>query len=198
MPRRLHGTVLALIAAILAAFGALAAPARASGPELQAGGPAALAERARAEGVTSYGPAMWMRIPRIGIDSDVADVGLVGSVYDVPWQAVGRHFDSANPGEQGNSVFNGHVLTVSAGRVFQRLEELQPGDAVYVYTPTHRTDWVVESVYSVPDGDDSFVEPTPDTRITLYTCTGSFSPLEQNFSHRLVVVGRLVQAVPRS
>ena len=40
------------------------------------------------------------------------------------------------------------------------------------------------------------LRPTADTRITLYTCTGRWNPLTQDYSHRLVVVGRLVEATP--
>ena len=199
MRRRVLGAVLVAAATLLLALGGeAAAPARADESRLaQADARWAVPDLAQPGRPASYGPAEWMRIPRIGVDSNVADVGVEGAEYGVPWFAVGHHADSANPGERGNSVFNGHVLTIHAGRVFERLHELQPGDAVYVYTPTHRTDWVVETVFAVSDGDNSFIQPTSDTRISLYTCTGTFNPLEQNYSERLVVVGRLVQAVPR-
>ncbi len=150
-----------------------------------------------ADAISSYGPAVWMRIPRIAVDAAVSDVQVEDGYYQVPWFDVGHHFDSANPGEPGNSVFDGHVLTIDAGRVFQRLKELQQGDAVYVYTPGFRTDWAVTSVFAVADDDDSFLAPADAPLITLYTCTGSFNPLERTFDERLVVVGQLVQVVPR-
>jgi len=146
----------------------------------------------------SYGRPAWIKIPRIGVDSSVMEVGVRGGEYEVPAWDVGYHADSAEPGEPGNSVFNGHLETIDAGRVFARLKELAVGDAVYVYTGTHRLDWVVEGVRTVPTADHSFILPTPDARITLYTCAGRYNPLTRDYTHRLAVVGRLVKAVQRT
>jgi LPXTG-site transpeptidase (sortase) family protein len=166
------------------------------------GAAAALAPRARAqsdqEDSGGFGPAEWMRIPRIDVDSHITDVGVVGGYYDVPWFDIGHHLDSASPGELGNSIYNGHVVTINAGDVFRRLHELQPGDAVYVYTADYRLDWVVTDVFSVAQNDNSFLDDTEEPRITLYTCTGDFNPIERNYAERLVAVGQLVNAVPRA
>jgi LPXTG-site transpeptidase (sortase) family protein len=147
--------------------------------------------------VASYGPPVWMRIPRIHVDSATVDVGVTDGYYDVPWFDIGHHADSANPGQPGNSIFNGHVLTIDAGRVFYRLNELAPGDAVFVYTAAYRSGWEVVAVFAVPDGDNRFLEPTSDPQLTLYTCTGAFNPIERMFAERLVVVGELQELVPR-
>lgn len=145
-----------------------------------------------------YGPATWIRIPRIGVDSPVSDVGVQNGEYGVPWWEVGRHADSANPGAVGNSIYNGHVDTINAGRVFARLQELTIGDAIYIYTPTHRLDWYVAETMTVPNTNNDFIRPTKDARVTLYTCTGYFNPFEQNFSDRLVVVGKFMNLAPLS
>jgi len=141
---------------------------------------------------------VWMNIPRIKLDSSVVEVGVQDGEYQVPSFDVGHHEGSANPGEPGNSVFTGHLETINAGRVFARLKELSVGDTVYTYTRTHRYDWVVQEVRTVPNSEKSFILPTQDTRITLYTCAGTFNPLARDYTHRLVVVGKLVQAGPRS
>ena len=145
-----------------------------------------------------FGPAVWMRIPRIEVDSHVSDVDVVGDYYDVPWFDVGHHVDSANPGDLGNSIFNGHVVTINAGNVFRRLHELRPVDAVYVYTPDFRLDWVVIDVFEVARDDNGFLDPSEQPRITLYTCSGDFNPVERSYANRLVVVGQLVRTGPRS
>jgi LPXTG-site transpeptidase (sortase) family protein len=141
---------------------------------------------------TSFGPAVWMRIPTIGVDSHISEVGVVGGYYDVPWFDVGHHNDSANPGEYGNSIFNGHVVTINAGDVFRRLNELKAGDAVYAYSAAYRLDWVVTDVFSVTQDDNSFLDPTDVQRLTLYTCTGHFNPIERSYAERLVAVAQLV------
>ena len=82
--------------------------------------------------------------------------------------------------------------------MFARLKEVGVGDAVYVYTRTERYAWVVEAVRTVPNTDSTFVAPTADTRITLYTCAGTFDPRSGDYTHRLVVVGRLVEVTPRA
>src|SRR5579871_2169687 len=124
-------------------------------------------DSAESDQVTSYGPPVWMRIPSIGVDSATVDVGVTDGYYDVPWFDVGHHVDSANPGDPGNSIFNGHVLTINAGHVFEHLKDLQPGDAVYLYSDTFRTDWAVAQVYAVSDTDNSFLAPTTEPRLTL-------------------------------
>src|SRR5690349_2128797 len=74
-----------------------------------------LTARAQSDG---FGPAVWMRIPSIEVDSHISEVDVIGGYYDVPWFDVGHHIDSANPGDLGNSIFNGHVVTINAGEVF--------------------------------------------------------------------------------
>jgi len=156
------------------------------------------ADLAPTTATSTYGRPTWLSIPRIRVDSRVSPVKMVGGEYQVPAWDVGYHADSAEPGELGNTVFNGHLTTINAGRVFARLRELRPNDAVYVYTATHRLDWVVTEVRTVPNTDDSFVDPTEDTRITLYTCAGQWDPRVQDYTHRQVVVAKLVSAAPRS
>jgi LPXTG-site transpeptidase (sortase) family protein len=145
-----------------------------------------------------FGPAVWIRIPTIEVDSHVSEVDIVNGYYDVPWFDIGHHVDSANPGDLGNSIFNGHVVTINAGQVFRRLHELRPGDAVYAYTDDYRLDWVITDLYQVGQDDNSFLEPTEQPRITLYTCTGQFNPIERNYAERLVAIGQLVSTGPRA
>jgi LPXTG-site transpeptidase (sortase) family protein len=147
--------------------------------------------------IPSYGRPIRVQIPRIGVDSSVAEVGIEHGEYKVPDWAVGHHMDSSYPGEPGNSVFNGHVQTLAAGRIFARLHQLEGGDTISVYTASHRLDWVVQEVRTVPQTDSSFILPTEDTRLTLYTCAGTYNPVTRHYSHWRVVVGQLV-GVPAS
>ncbi|HEV7666627.1 MAG TPA: class F sortase [Chloroflexota bacterium] len=185
-------------AAIAIAAPLLDAPLARAFDDPGADGVAAAADPADSDPAASYEPAVWMRIPRIGVDSATVDVGVINGYYDVPWFDVGHHADSVHPGEPGNSVFNGHVLTIGAGRVFYRLHELEPGDAVFVYTAAYRTGWAVVSALAFADGDDSFLMTTSnDPQLTLYTCTGAFNPLERSYAQRLVVMAELVEVIPR-
>jgi LPXTG-site transpeptidase (sortase) family protein len=147
---------------------------------------------------SNLGRAEWMRIPRIGVDAHISDVTIIDGYYDVPWFDVGHHVDSHDPGDLGNSIFNGHVVTINAGQVFRRLDQLVEGDAVYVYTPAYRLDWVVTDVFSVSAEDSTLLQDTDVPRITLYTCSGQFNPIERSYAERLVVVGELVNVVHRT
>jgi LPXTG-site transpeptidase (sortase) family protein len=146
----------------------------------------------------AFGPAEWMRIPSIGVDSHISDVGVVDGYYDVPWFDIGHHADSHNPGDVGNAVFNGHVVTINAGEVFRQLDQVQQGDAIYLYTPSYRLDWVTTATFPVDQHDSSFLEDTAEPRVTLYTCTGQFNPIERNYAQRLVVSALLVNIGPRA
>jgi|SRR5579864_3254248 len=151
-----------------------------------------LAVPAAAQSYDGFGPANWMRIPAIGVDSAVSDVGITDGFYDVPWFDIGHHFDSHDPGEFGNSIYNGHVITINAGDVFRHLDQLQTGDAIYIYTPAFRLDWAVSDIFSVAQDDTSFLADVAERRITLYTCTGQFNPIERSYAERLVVIGQMV------
>jgi LPXTG-site transpeptidase (sortase) family protein len=89
-------------------------------------------------------------------------------------------------------------VTINAGQVFRRLDQLVEGDAVYVYTPAYRLDWVVTDVFSVSAEDSTLLQDTDVPRITLYTCSGQFNPIERSYAERLVVVGELVNVVHRT
>src|SRR5207302_3128448 len=107
---------------------------------------------------SNFGRAEWMRVPRIGVDGHISDVTIIDGYYDVPWFDVGHHVDSHAPGEPGNSIFNGHVVTINAGEVFRHLGQLIGGDAVYVYTPMYRLDWVVTDIFSVAAEDGTLLQ----------------------------------------
>ncbi len=145
-----------------------------------------------------FGPPVRMAIPSIDLDAPVVEVGIRDGTYEVPGWEVGWHSDSALLGTPGNSVFNGHLQTIDAGRVFARLHEVQPGDLVYLYSPGYRTTWVVESSDRTPNSVHRFLAPTADVRATLYTCDGEFDWSTRRYSHYRVVVARFVEATERA
>jgi sortase (surface protein transpeptidase) len=69
---------------------------------------------------------------------------------------------------------------------------------VQLYTPIDRSEWIVQEVRVVPASDTSFIQPAAESRLTLYTCAGTYDPRTRDYTHRLVVVGRLAQVAPRS
>lgn len=142
-----------------------------------------------------------IRIPAIGVDSRVVEVGwerVINSLgeSELVWQvakyAVGHHVTSAAPGEEDNIVLSAHVG--GYGRVFYRLNELQPNDEIqliregqtYVYR-------VLESIYvneaSATEIEQianlSYINPTGSEMVTLVTCWPPSGP--DRYSQRLIV-----------
>ncbi|MFN8633552.1 MAG: class F sortase [Chloroflexota bacterium] len=160
----------------------------------QAGAPPAIeptSSPTQAAAPAPYGPAIWIAIPKIGVSTNVSPVGTQGGLYVVPSWEVGHHDDSANPGNPGNAVMNGHLETINAGHIFAHLKDLAVGDAVYTYTTSQRLTWAVRDTRAAPNTDRQFIGPTEDRRLTLYTCTGTFNPVTRDYSQRLVVVAEL-------
>ncbi len=141
-----------------------------------------------------FGHPVRIVIPSIDVNAPVEEVGIKDGVYEVPWWDVGWHRDSASLGRPGNTIFDGHLTTIDAGKVFSRLHELRPGDVIYLFSPGYRTAWVVASSERVPNTENGFVAPSEDVRVTLYTCEGTFDWKTRTYSHYRVVVARFVEA----
>ena len=135
-----------------------------------------------------------LRIPAVGVDASVQDVGLEpdGSMgipsnfEDVAW------FESGyKPGQDGRAVFDGHVSSTDAAAVFYHVEDLWRGSQIYV---TGQDGSVL--TFQVTEIDSYPVDGTPmDTifggtdwpQVVLITCGGEWHADEQLFDHRTVV-----------
>lgn len=132
------------------------------------------------------------RIIEVGWDEVLNDAGTPELVWQVAKYAVGHHATSAAPGEHDNIVLSAHVG--GYGRIFYRLNELQPNDdirlfrdgLIYVYR-------VSESIYvneaSATESEQianvSYINPTGSEMVTLITCWPPSGP--DQFSQRLIV-----------
>ena len=143
-----------------------------------------------------------VRIPRLGIDAPVGGVDVLpDGQLDVPENAgtLGWWSGSARPGQSGGStVIDGHVDTVRQGRgVFFALSTLVPGDAVEVvgrdgrvlpYTVSARREYAKPALPVT-----EVFGPTPQPRLVLVTCGGSFDSARRHYADNIVVY-----AVPRT
>lgn len=138
-------------------------------------------------------------IPSIEVDAPVTDVSLTAIQGDeqtyYQWQVPGAyeagwHNTSAPLGQPGNTVINGHHNIY--GEVFGRLVDLEVGAEIIVYDKTEPHRYSVAEVQILPERNQpievrqenaSWIQPTPDERLTLVTCW----PHTDN-SHRLIVV----------
>ncbi len=139
-----------------------------------------------------YPQAVGIRIPSIGVDSRVVEVGIKNGEYEVPKFYVGHYQDTARPGERGNGVYSGHVESAQSGNVFANLARLEVGQDIFLYTEEGIWQYRVSETKTVRNDDLSVMAPTADYRITLITCAGTFNVIERQYSHRLIIVAQLV------
>lgn len=132
-----------------------------------------------------------VRIESAGIDTSVAEVGIVldGSQarWQTAWRSAGHHIDSSRPGNPGNVVLTGHVSVSNAANVpvFANLDLVTVGDLIEVFSGTARHVYQVEEVEVVGPDEIGVLENDHRSLVTLITCT-------RDLEHRLVVVGALV------
>lgn len=161
-----------------------------------------------------------LRIPSLGIDApvgahDVADT--VGTQMpnpygpaDVAWYDFEHPSFGGAPGSHRNVVVSGHIdynarvshagLRYRGPGVFERLEELRPGDVVEVVRNGHVHRYAVSWTRVVAERSSSWASllssTTPIESLTLYTCDGAFDHGRLSYSHRLVVRAELLEGQP--
>jgi sortase A len=97
----------------------------------------------------------------------------------------GHYPETPMPGEKGNAAIAGHRTTY--GAPFYDVNELAPGDPIFVTTGAGRFRYDVVELRIVDPNEVSVLNPTDDDRLTLTTCHPRFSAAE-----RLIVVARLI------
>lgn len=138
-------------------------------------------------------------IPKLTVDAKVENKGIDKQnqmeVPDDPNDVAWYTFTSL-PGGGSNAVFAGHLDWTTGPAVFQKLKDLQPGDAVQVKDPNGAT-----VTYKVTESHDysadtapvaQIIGKTPKDTVTLITCSGSFSRSRQAYTNRLIVKGERV------
>lgn len=108
-----------------------------------------------------------------------------GAASSVISSALGHLTDTAMPGMQGNCAIAGHRNYVF-GRFFNRLDEVEVGDAITIETLENTYEYKVYEVLTVEPTDMSVLENTEAYDLTLITCTPLFIG-----SHRLIIKATL-------
>lgn len=139
-----------------------------------------------------------IRIPRIGVDTQVVPVGWYlteeGAVWESPGPYVGWAVNSVPPGEPGQIVLYGHNNI--EGSIFRDLYRLQVDDTVVLTTGVQ--DWLYQVtevlIVAVPDVQAERAlyqthlwQPQARTRLVLISC---YPP--DNNTHRVLVFARPV------
>ena len=120
-----------------------------------------------------------MRLPSVGADHPVEEIGITNNQLDTPTDAngsIGWYYIYDRPGHGGNAVFSAHKNYNFQDGPFARLDKLNPG---YVYEVIFYQRYNVESI---PMGEliEAPQKPPGAEWITLITCGGRFQATEES------------------
>ncbi|MEO7059008.1 MAG: class F sortase [Lapillicoccus sp.] len=168
-----------------------AAPDATSGPAGAAiPGPAAAAATQVADGLRP----VRVRIPAIGVDSALVDLGIgADRAIEVPTDParVGWLDTSPAPGQQGPAVLAGHVDSKTGPAVFFRLKQLAVGDAISVTRRDGTTvSFTVDGVQTYAKSafpTEATYGPVPGPALRLITCGGSYLKSAGGYQDNVVV-----------
>jgi len=121
-----------------------------------------------------------IRIPRIGLDKAVVEGVDLSDLRRGP----GHYAGTPLPGQPGNSAIAGHRTTY--GAPFFRLDEMRPGDPIFVSTTQGAFRYEVRRTFIVKPTQVEVIAQTVEDQLTLTTCNPRFSAAQ-----RLVVVADL-------
>ncbi len=123
-----------------------------------------------------------LEIPRI----DSVEPVVEGTDRNALSAALGHEKATVLPGEVGNCVIAGH-RNYTFGKYFNRLNEVEIGDMIYIHTPTEKYSYKVSEIKTVKPEEVEILENTENEILTLYTCTPIYIA-----THRLVVIAERV------
>lgn len=181
-------SALALAVVIVLGAGAAAGPGTTPAPIAQP--PAPAAERA---GEQAADPVR-VRIPAIGVDAPV-DPLIVDENGVLPppdtFEGTGWWQSGPEPGEIGPAVITGHVDSYRGPAVFFRLDELDPGDEIFV-DRADGTTVVFAAQRTERHGKDEFPTDdvygdTADPQLRLVTCGGDFDQADRRYLDNVIV-----------
>ena len=139
-----------------------------------------------------------LRIPAIGLDSDVVGLGIVDlenqNQYETPKNIVGHIPESSPPGGLGNVWLFGHLESPirGEGSVFRQLPNvhdlLREGRDVFVILDSEQGNFLyqVREFRKIPQ-EDMFLWDLPGRWVTLVTCWPKFK-----YDERIIVAAELV------
>ena len=116
--------------------------------------------------IPTQGPSQALRIvvPAIDVDSQIYQ----GDGWEQLKKGAGQRIGTADPGQAGNLVLSAHNDIF--GEIFRRLDELQPGDEIHIYTASRIFTYVVTGQRVVPPTEVSVMDPTVHPSLTLISC----------------------------
>ena len=146
----------------------------------------------------SLAKAQRIQIPIIGLDSTVQELEILdlgdSRAYETPKNTVGHIPQTANPGEEANGWFFGHLESPirGEGNVFRDLPQipqyLRDGNSVYVILESKTGTYLYQvNATDVVHQSKLRIDTSQGTTITLVACVPRFK-----YDNRLLVTAKLV------
>jgi sortase A len=132
------------------------------------------------EPVADGDPTAQIRIPKIGVDKTVVQGVSLANLKTGP----GHYPETPLPGQEGNAAIAGHRTTY--GAPFNRIDELVPGDEIFVETVQGEFRYEVSEQLIVSPSQVDVLDDKGDNRLTLTACHPKFSARQ-----RIIVVALL-------
>lgn len=125
-------------------------------------------------------------IPSMLLDQPVLD-GPISQTYSILNRGIWRWPGGSTPDKGSNTVLIGHRFTYTQPKgVFYYLNKVKLGDEIGMWWNNQLYTYKVSSITEVAPTAVSIQDPTPDTRLTIFTCTPLWLPKD-----RLVIVAEL-------
>jgi sortase (surface protein transpeptidase) len=135
-----------------------------------------------------------VRIPAIGVDTALVDLGVDGAGVLVPPEradVAGWFTAGPAPGEPGPALVAGHVDSRAGPGAFHRLRDLAPGDEIVVArSDGSAVTFTVTSRAQTPKAafpTQLVYAPTPGPELRLVTCGGTFDRAVRSYRDNIVV-----------
>lgn len=141
-----------------------------------------------------------LRIPKIGVDVLVVQ----GTTPSALRAGAGHYLNTPLPGEKGNVGIAGHRTTF--GRPFNRLDELGPGDVVYLDTPLGTYTYTAVASFDArpnphpvaPNDVSVLAQPANGYWLTLTTCNPKGSAAERLILRLKLTAKKLIVLKPKA
>ncbi|MCF6277226.1 MAG: class D sortase [Anaerolineales bacterium] len=125
--------------------------------------------------------AIRIQIPALDVDAPIVQ----GDGWEQLKKGVGLHLGSPNPGETGNLVLSAHNDVY--GEIFRYLDQLQPGDQVYIFTQQRQYTYQISGTQIVAPTQVEVMAATSQPTVTLISCYPYLKDTE-----RIVVFANLI------
>lgn len=117
------------------------------------------------------------------VDTDITPATFDGGFWNVAANTASYPLGTAHPGEPGNIIIYGH----NKSNILGNLSKTKIGDTIIITTDSKSHTYQITSKQIVDLTQTSYLEPTSEETLTIYTCTGW---LDKN---RLIIQAKPIQ-----